>query len=146
MDIQNRMNKARSAFISINNIWKSSQYSMSMKLKLYNSCVLPVLLYGTECWWMKQQDLTRLSTFHTKDLRRILKVFWPNKISNEDLLSRCKQEDMATTIMKRRWRWIGNVLRSEDGSIIKTALHGHQMEREREDVQRSPDGERWNKN
>ncbi len=42
MDIQNRMNKARSAFISMKNIWKSSQYSMSI------SCVVPVLLYGAE--------------------------------------------------------------------------------------------------
>ncbi len=75
MDIQNRMNKARSAFISMNNIWKSSQYSMSIKLKLYNSCVVPVLLYVAECWRMTQQDITKLSTFHTKNLRKILKVF-----------------------------------------------------------------------
>ncbi len=122
MDIQNRLNKARSAFININNIWKSSQYSESTKLKLYNSCVVPVHLYRAECWQMMRQDLTKLSTFHTKNLRRILKIFWPNKISNKDLLSRCKQ-DMAIIIMKSCWRWIGHVLRREDGSNIKTALH-----------------------
>ncbi|XP_075768013.1 mast cell protease 1A-like [Pelodiscus sinensis] len=48
-DIQNRLSKARNAFISMNNIWKSSKYSVRTKLKLYNSCVLPVLLYGAEC-------------------------------------------------------------------------------------------------
>ncbi len=69
MDIQNRMNKAMSAFIS--NIWMSSQYNVSIKLKLFNSCVVPVLLYGAECWRMTQQDLTKLSSFHTKNLRRI---------------------------------------------------------------------------
>ncbi|XP_073671663.1 uncharacterized protein [Paramisgurnus dabryanus] len=122
-DIQNRLNKARSAFISMSNIWRSSQYSVKTKLKLYNSCIIPVLLYGAECWRMTQQDLTKLSTFHTKSLRKILKIFWPNKISNEDLLSRCNQENMPTIIMKRRWQWIGHVLRKEDGSIIKTALH-----------------------
>ncbi len=69
MDIQNRLNKARSAFININNIWKSSQYSESTKLKLYNSCVVPVHLYRAKCWQMMRQDLTKLSTFHTKNLR-----------------------------------------------------------------------------
>ena len=122
-DIQNRLNKARTSFNSMNNIWKSSQYSTRTKLKLYNSCILPVLLYGAECWRMTQQDLAKLSTFHTKNLRRILKIFWPNKISNEDLMSQCNQEDMGTIIKRKRWRWIGHILRREEGNISKTALH-----------------------
>ena len=98
--IMNRLNKVRNIFRSLNNVWKSSQYSKQTKLKLYQSCVLSTLLYGSECWRMTENDLTKLSVCHTKSLRRI---FLPNKISNEDLLRPCKQENMATILLRRRW-------------------------------------------
>lgn len=121
-DIQQRLAKARAAFKNLQAVWKSSQYTNRTKLKLYKSCIIPILLYGSECWRMTENDLNKLSTFHTKSLRRILKVFWPNTISNQDLLSRCDQEDMATIITRRRWTWIGHILRRDPESIIKTAL------------------------
>ena len=74
-DIRNRLNKARNAFRMLNNVWKSSQYSTETKLTLYQSCVLSTLLYGSECWSMTASDLNQLSTLHTKDLRRILRIF-----------------------------------------------------------------------
>ena len=48
-DIQNRLSKARNAFRSLNAVRRSSQYSVKTKLKLYQSCVLSTLLYGSEC-------------------------------------------------------------------------------------------------
>jgi hypothetical protein len=37
-------------------------------------------------------------------LEMILKIFWPNTISNKDLLNRCQQENMATMITERPWK------------------------------------------
>ena len=122
-DIKRRLSKARSALYNLQAVWRSGQYTIRTKLKLYNSCVLPVLLYGSECWRMTEQDQNKLSVFHTKSLRRILRIFWPHKISNVDLFIRCQQQDIATTIMRRRWRWIGHVLRKDQEDITKTALH-----------------------
>ena len=48
-DIQSRLSKARNAFRSLNAVRRSSQYSVKTKLKLYQSCVLSTLLYGSEC-------------------------------------------------------------------------------------------------
>ena len=107
----------------MSNVWRSSQYYTSTKLKLYKSCVVSVLLYGSECWRMTATELSRLKSFHTTCLRRILRIFWPETISNEDLLRRCNQEDMGTIILRRRWRWIGHVLRRKPDSIVRTALH-----------------------
>ncbi|XP_061188858.1 uncharacterized protein LOC133197034 [Saccostrea echinata] len=121
-DIKERLSKARAAFNNLHTVWRSSQYTTRTKLKLYKSCILPILLYGSECWRMTESDLNKLSTFHTKSLRRILRIFWPNTISNQDLLNRCQQEDMATIIIRRRWNWLGHVLRRDSDSIIKTAL------------------------
>ena len=118
-DIKNRINKARNAFRMLNKIWKSRQYRTKTKLKLYQSCVLSTLLYGAECWH------NQLSVFHTRSLRRICRIFWPNKISNEDLLTRCQQDSMDSIVTKRRWNWIGHVLRrqQEQESIPRVALH-----------------------
>uniref|UniRef100_A0A0B7BS73 Endonuclease-reverse transcriptase n=1 Tax=Arion vulgaris TaxID=1028688 RepID=A0A0B7BS73_9EUPU len=91
-------------------------------MQMYNSCVLSTLLYGSECWRMTEQDMSRLSTFHTTCLRKILRVYWPTTISNQELLARCQQENMGTIIRRRRWRWIGHVMRMETGSDTKTAL------------------------
>ncbi|XP_052242446.1 uncharacterized protein LOC127852530 [Dreissena polymorpha] len=79
-------------------------------------------MYGSECWRMTKPDTAKLSSFHTTCLRKILRIFWPRKISNNELLQRCNMEDMETLITKRRWRWIGHVLRMNNDSIPKVAL------------------------
>ena len=122
-DIKSRLGKARNAFIMLNKVWRSSIYSIQTKLKMYTSCVLSTLLYGSECWRMTEHDLMKLSTFHTKSLRRILRIFWPHTISNKGLLEQCGQMSIGTIIMRRRWRWIGHTIRRESGAITKVALH-----------------------
>ncbi|XP_033106313.1 uncharacterized protein LOC117108408 [Anneissia japonica] len=72
--IKNRLNKARNAFSMLNNVWKSQQYSIKTKLKLYQSCVLSTLLYGSECWRMTKVNIHKPSVFHTKSLRRIHRI------------------------------------------------------------------------
>ncbi len=67
-DIISRLNKARNALQRLNNIWKSAQCSTTTKLRLYQSCVLSTLLYGSECWRTTENDLHKLSAFHTKSL------------------------------------------------------------------------------
>ena len=110
-DIRNCLNKVRNAFRILKNVWTSFQYSTETKLRLYQSCVRPTLLYGSECWRMTGSDLNKLSTFHTKNLRRILRVFWSETISNQCLLARCNQDSMEIVIMQRRWRWTRHVMR-----------------------------------
>ena len=133
-------------------IWKSSQYSVKTKLKLYKSCVLSTLLYGSECWRMTKTDAEKLSAFHTTCLRKILRIFWPHRISNQDLLQQCNTEDLETIITRRRWRWIGHVLRMRDNAIAKVALRWtpegkRKRGRPRQTWRRTVEDEmgRWNK-
>ena len=68
-DIRNCLNKARNTFRMLNNMWKSSQYSIRTKLRLYQGFVLSPLLYGSECWRMTESDLNKLATVHNKNLK-----------------------------------------------------------------------------
>ncbi|XP_061171309.1 uncharacterized protein LOC133180881 [Saccostrea echinata] len=56
-DIKARLSKARGAFISPKNIWKTNDISRRTKIRIYNSCVLSVLLHGAECWRMTEGDM-----------------------------------------------------------------------------------------
>jgi hypothetical protein len=56
-------------------------------------------------------------------LRYILRIWWPNIISNKDQWKVTEQEDINVEIRKRKFRWIGHTLRKEDGEIPKAALH-----------------------
>jgi hypothetical protein len=121
-DIKSRLGKARRTFAQLNSVWRSRQFRVVSKLKIYQSCVVSVLLYGSECWRMTQQDSAALSSCHTSCLRKICRIFWPETISNRDLLKKTKQEDITTTIRRRRWLWVGHTLRREKDNIARTAL------------------------
>ena len=78
-DIKNRLAKARSAFQRLRPIWKSKQYNRKTKIRLYNSNVKSVLLYGSECWRVTKTDMRALSSFHHSCLRQICKKRKPTR-------------------------------------------------------------------
>ena len=80
-DIQSRLRKDRHAFRSLNAVWRSLQYSIKTKLKLYQSCILLILQYGSECWRMTEHDLAKLLSFHTTSLGKIQRIVWSRTIS-----------------------------------------------------------------
>ena len=106
----------------INKVWRSPNITEKTKIKIYSSDVLSVLLYGAECWRVTQRDSQRLSVFHTSCLRKICRIYWPQKITNKELYQRTGQRDIFTAIMQRRWRWLGHVIRKDRDSITRTAL------------------------
>jgi hypothetical protein len=63
------------------------------------------------------QITRRLQTFVNKYLRRIMKIKWFDRITNEDLWSITQQEATENQIKRRNWNWIGHRLRKEAGAI-----------------------------
>ena len=117
-DTKARLGKARCAFAKLQNIWKSNQYITKTKIWLYNSNVKSILLYGSECWREVKGDMAKINAFPNGCLRKICRIFWPNKISNVELYKKS-----AVLEIKRRWlRWLGQVLRMPKDSIPKVAL------------------------
>ena len=84
-DVELRINKARHAFRTLRPVWLSSQLSINTKIRIFNTNVKPVLLYGCETWKTTQSLNNKLQVFINSRLRYILKVWWPNKISNRAL-------------------------------------------------------------
>ena len=113
---------AYSAFARLHPIWKSKRYSLRTKVRLYNSNVKSVLMYGSECWRVTMHDMQKINVFHNGCLRKICRIFWPEKISNIELhrLARCSSA--VSEIKRRRLRWLGHVLRMDQKRIPKVAL------------------------
>ena len=55
-------------------------------------------------------------------LRQILRIRWPDTISNEDLWRRTQHIPIPETIKERKWRWVGHTLRQYPTSITRQAL------------------------
>ena len=73
-DLQNRLSKARVAFVRLKKIWSSKNIPRRTKLRLYKTLVVPVLLYGCETWNMNKGDDKAVDVFPNKCLRRILRI------------------------------------------------------------------------
>jgi hypothetical protein len=63
-----------------------------------------------------------MQTYFNQCLRYILRIWWPNIISNKDLWRVTGQEDIYLEIRKRKFKWISHTLRKEDREIPKAAL------------------------
>jgi len=50
----------------LDRVWNQTNLSLSMKIHIYSTCVLAVLLYGSETWTLTQPDWKRLDSFHTR--------------------------------------------------------------------------------
>lgn len=121
-EIKNRMQAAGTAFRKLNSIWRSGVYSIRTKLKIFRSNVTSILLYDSENWKITKAEQNKLEAFQNKCLRRILRVFWPNTISNKVLLERTQMSSVEVQIRKRRWTWIGHILRRERKEDARVAL------------------------
>ena len=65
-----------------------------------------------------------VDTFMHKSLRRILKtyMYWPRRVKNEEVKRRTKMEKISIVIKRRRWKWLGHVLRMDNTSHAKIAI------------------------
>ena len=121
-DIKIRIQKARGAFVTLRNIWRSGQIKEKTKIRIFNSNVKSVLLYGSETWRTTKATNMKLQVFVNRCLRTILRVQWSDKITNEELWERTGQQPIEQELRRRRWRWLGHTLRRPRENITRQAL------------------------
>ena len=79
------------------------------------------ILYGCETWRMNDGPIKKLQAFINACLRKILRIHWPEIISNTALWERTKQAPIKEDITLRKWKWVGHTLRRPN-SITRQAL------------------------
>jgi hypothetical protein len=79
-DVNIRIQKARGAFSRFWKIWQSTHVLKSTKIKIFNSCVKSVLLYGCETWLVRTDIQRKLQSFINWCLRYICRIWWPSHL------------------------------------------------------------------
>lgn len=121
-DVDARIRKAKGAFALMKPVWDSNVLTRRIKISLFDSIVKTILLFGCETWKDTKGLTNKLQVFVNKCLRSILRRFWPNTISNEDLWNRCHQIPIKQEIAQRKWRWIGHTLRRSEENTARVAF------------------------
>ncbi|VDP21332.1 unnamed protein product [Schistosoma margrebowiei] len=121
-DVKARIGKAKTAFLQLKNIWNSKQLSTNIKVRIFNTNVKAVLLYGAETWRTTTTIIKKVQVFINSCLRKILNIHWPDTISNSLLWERTNQLPTGKEIRKKRWKWIEYTLRKSANCITRQAL------------------------
>ena len=80
-------------------------------------------LYGSETWTLKKEDIRKLEALEMWLWRRMEKVSWKDRISNEVVLGRVGVErELITMLRSRKKSWIGHVLRGD--GLLKEVIEG----------------------
>jgi len=108
-----RFGEARTAFLLLRPVSRSKEISLRTTVRIFNTNVKSVLMYGAETWRVTKRISDKIQAFTNCRLRNILGVRLPNTISNEDLLPKTQEEKMKhkTNIRRKKWNGIGHTLR-----------------------------------
>ncbi|VDP40286.1 unnamed protein product [Schistosoma curassoni] len=90
-DVKAWIGKARAAYLQLKNIWNSKQLSTNTEVRIFNTNVKTVLLYGAETWRTTKSIIQKIQVFINNCLRKILQIRWPDTISNNVLWERTNQ-------------------------------------------------------
>ena len=91
-------------------------------MKLYRSNVLSVLTYGCETWQLTQKQIDNISSFDHTCLRKILKIKWSDKVSNEEVRKIAAIQSVTDIMKKQRLQWFGHIIRMDRERIPKQIL------------------------
>jgi len=114
----------------VQNLLSSSLLSKKLKIKIYRTIILPVVLYGCETWSLTLKKERRLRVFDNRVLRRL---FGPKrdevtgewrKLHNEELSDLHSLPNVVLVVKSRRMRWAGHVARMGEGRGVHRVLVG----------------------
>ncbi|KAJ4446760.1 hypothetical protein ANN_13457 [Periplaneta americana] len=129
-EIKHRINMGNACYYSVEKILSSSLLSKNLKVRIYKTVILPVVLYGCEAWTLTLREEHRLRVFENKVLRKIFGAKrdevtgeW-RKLHNTELHALYSSPDIIRNIKSIRLRWAGHVARMGESKNAYRVLVG----------------------
>ena len=124
-EIRSRLCKAGGVCSSLRKIWRSHNVNIPTKIRLWKALVWPVATYGCESWTLKKSDEDRVRAFEMKGLRRILRVSWTERKTNEWVLEKaCASRELLESVKRRKMSYFGHIMRKADPCLEKDVIEG----------------------
>ena len=107
---------------NLDSMLKSRDITLPTKVHLVNAVVFPEVMYGCESWTIKKPECRRINAFELLCWRRLLRVPWTGRRSNQSILKEispwCSLEGL---ILKLKLQYLGHLMRRVD-SLKKTLI------------------------
>jgi hypothetical protein len=123
-EIKSRLNSGNACYHSVQSLLSSRLLCRNLKVKIYKTIILPVILYGCETWSLTLREEHRLRVFENRVLRRIsgpkrdeVTGQW-RKLHNEELHNFYSSPNNIRQMKLRRMRWAGHVARMGEGRKV----------------------------
>jgi endonuclease/exonuclease/phosphatase family metal-dependent hydrolase len=121
-EIKARIGMAKDAFTRRKELL-TRRMSKVTKKKIIKTVVWSVALYGAETWTLKKDEIRRLNSLEMWLWRRMEKISWTEKKTDEEVLNRVgERRKLVEVVMQRKKNWIGHVLRGE--GMMKEVMEG----------------------
>ena len=103
--------------VNLDSILKSRDITLPTKVRLAKAIVFPVVMYGCESWTIKKAECRRIDTFELRCWRRLLRVPWTARRSNQSILkgisAGCSSEEL---MLKLKLQYFGHLIWRADSS------------------------------
>ena len=122
-EIIKRIEIARGTFNSLKGILLSSNICLNTKKRIIKCYVWSTLLYGCETWTVTQTHINKLQAFEMWLYRKLKRISWTDKVTNEEVLRRVNaKRQVIPTIKMRKTAYFGHMIRRDD--IQRQLLEG----------------------
>lgn len=119
-EIERRVNITWKKFWALKEILKGD-YSLRMKKIIFETCLLPCLLYGCQTWVFTNKTKSKIRSTQRAMERSIMKIRKVQKINSSLIRHKTKQTDALRQALKLKWNWAGHIARLKDNRwTIKT--------------------------
>ena len=125
----------RKVMTNLDSILKSRDITLPTKVCLIKAMVFPVVMYGCESWTIKKAEHRRIDAFELWCWRRLLRVLWPARRSNQSILKTSPGCSLERLILQLKLQYFGHLMRRAD-SLEKTLMLGKTEGRRRRGWQR----------
>ena len=123
-EIKTRLLLGRKVMTNLDSILKNRDITLPTKVSLVKAMVFPVVMYGCESWTLKKAELQRTEAFKLWCWRRLLRVPWTARRSNQSILKEISPEySLEGLMLKLKVQNFGHLMRRTD-SFEKTLMLG----------------------
>ena len=110
---------------NLHSIFKSRDITLPTKVHLVKAMVFPVVMYGCESWTIKKVESRRIDAFELWCWRRLLRVPWTARRSNQSILKEISPDySLEELMLKLKLQYFGHLMQRTD-SLEKTLMLGN---------------------
>ena len=123
-EIKRRLLLGRKAMTNLDSTLKSRDIPLPTKVHLLKAVVFPVVMYGCESWTIKKAEGQTIDAFELRCWRRLLRVPWTARRSNQSILKEISPEySLEGLMLKLKRQYFGHLMQRTD-SLEKTLMLG----------------------